>query len=78
MACGLPVVATDVGGNREVVSSTALGAIVPFDDDDALVNAITQSLATGWDRAAIRAYAEANTWDSRVVTLVKEFRNLSS
>jgi glycosyltransferase involved in cell wall biosynthesis len=78
MACGLPVVATDVGGNREVVSIPAIGMIVPFDDHAKLVVAISQSLDTNWDRAAIRAYAEANTWDNRVVTLVQEFRALTN
>lgn len=77
MACGLPVVATDVGGNREVVSRPDLGVVVPFDDHEALVNAITQSLEKDWDRATIRTYAEANTWDNRVAMLVKEFRALA-
>lgn len=77
MACGLPIVATDVGGNREVVASPSVGIIVPFDDHDALVEATWKALACDWDRAAIRAYAEANTWDNRVATLVREFRALS-
>lgn len=77
MACGVPIVATDVGGNREVVSCPAVGTIVPFGDHAALTAAITQSLDTEWDRSAIRAYAEANTWDSRVATLVEEFRALA-
>lgn len=76
MACGLPVVATDVGGNREVVCSPALGAIVPFDDEPALVNALEDALRRPWDRAALRAYAEANTWDRRVDDLEAEFRAL--
>ena len=76
MACGLPVVVTDVGGNREVVADPDLGVVIPFDDHQALVNAIAQALNKEWDREAIRAHAEANTWDTRVVTLVNEFRTL--
>jgi len=78
MACGLPVVATDVGGNSEVVSSPALGAIVPFDDHQALVEALARALDHPWDRRAIRAHAEANTWDRRVDVLVAEFRQLAA
>jgi teichuronic acid biosynthesis glycosyltransferase TuaC len=77
MACGLPVIATDVGGNREVVASLALGTIVPFGDHAELVGAISKSLMANWDRDAIRAYAESNTWDNRVTALVQEFRALA-
>lgn len=76
MACGLPVVATDVGGNQEVVCGPELGAIVPFDDHAALFAAISAALEKDWDRSAIRAYAENNTWDSRVAILTQEFRRL--
>jgi teichuronic acid biosynthesis glycosyltransferase TuaC len=76
MACGLPVVATDVGGNQEVVCGPELGAIVPFDDHSALLSAISAALEKDWDRSAIRAYAENNTWDSRVAILAQEFRRL--
>lgn len=76
MACGLPVVATDVGGNAEVVCDPSLGTIVPFGDSTALSAAITDALRKPWDRAAIISYAHANSWDSRVAALTEEFSNL--
>lgn len=77
MACGLPVVATDVGGNAEVVSSPDLGRIVPFGDRAALKAALRDALTQPWDRTLIRRHAEANTWDQRVDVLEAEFRALS-
>lgn len=74
MACGLPVVTTNVGGNAEVVCEPALGIIVPFGDPVRLLAAILQALAQPWDAAAIHRHAEANTWDRRVEALVAHFR----
>ena len=74
MACGLPVVTTDVGGNAEVVCRDELGMVVPFGDAAALMRALERALAMTWDRTAIRGYAEANTWERRVETLVAEFQ----
>lgn len=76
MACGLPVVTTDVGGNAQVVCSPDLGMIVPFGDGQRLDMAITDALTRPWDARAIRAYAEANTWDRRVDELTATFRAL--
>jgi teichuronic acid biosynthesis glycosyltransferase TuaC len=76
MACGLPVVATDVGGNAQVVCQREIGTIVPFDDHAALTSALSDALARQWDRGAIRRYAEANDWQKRVAVLVDEFRAL--
>jgi glycosyltransferase involved in cell wall biosynthesis len=36
MACGLPVIATDVGGNRELIRHGVTGLIVPEEDVDAV------------------------------------------
>jgi glycosyltransferase involved in cell wall biosynthesis len=44
MSCGLPVVATDVGGTREMVSSGRNGYVVPSEDSAALAAAITKIL----------------------------------
>jgi glycosyltransferase involved in cell wall biosynthesis len=76
MACGVPVVASDVGGNAEVVSSPELGAIVPFDDQPALIVALDQALSRPWNPHAIRAYAEANSWENRVEMLVSLFKRI--
>jgi len=40
MATGLPVVATDVGGNRELIDRDVTGMLVASDDVDALADAI--------------------------------------
>lgn len=77
MACGLPVVTTDVGGNRQVVADDGVGIIVPFDDPSALTSAIEQALVRAWDRPGIRAYAQANSWESRLDRLVPLLREAS-
>jgi teichuronic acid biosynthesis glycosyltransferase TuaC len=76
MACGLPVVASDVGGNREVVCRSDLGEIVPFDDHAALTQALDRALAKEWETEAILDYARANHWDKRVRDLTALFRSL--
>jgi len=76
MACGLPVVTTDVGGNREVVRDDSLGRVVPFGDASALERAIDEALQTPWDRRAIMAYARENSWDKRVDQLVEAFQRV--
>lgn len=76
MACGLPVVTTDVGGNREVICDNSLGIVVPFGDSTALAAAIKQALGRNWDRGAIRRYAEHNSWNDRVERLHDHFKRL--
>ncbi|GHU08829.1 glycosyl transferase family 1 [Betaproteobacteria bacterium] len=78
MACGLPVVTTDVGGNREVVCRPELGEIVTFGDSAALEAALDRALGQSWDRAVIRAYAEANNWDGRIDLLCRNFTELAN
>lgn len=78
MACGLPVVTTDVGGNAEVVRDASLGTIVPFADSHALERALDEALRRRWDREAIVAYARNNSWDGRVEILVRELRALAA
>lgn len=76
MACGLPVITTDVGGNSEVVSAPTLGEVLPFDEPVKLQESITRTLLTPWDRGALRKHAEDNTWDRRIDVLEAEFRAL--
>jgi glycosyltransferase involved in cell wall biosynthesis len=78
MACGLPVITTDVGGNREVVRKSSLGRLVPFGDRERLRDVLAESLETTWDAGVIRAYAEANSWEVRVQALVAAFQQLTA
>ncbi len=73
MACGLPVLASDVGGNREVVCNDSYGVIFPFDDRAALLAALKRGFTTAWDNEAIIAYANANDWERRVDLLCETF-----
>ncbi|AKT50122.1 glycosyl transferase family 1 [Arsenicicoccus sp. oral taxon 190] len=55
-ACGLPVVATDAGGTREVVLDGVTGRLVPVGDGAALTAALTDLMT---DPAARAAYGTA-------------------
>ncbi len=62
LACGCPVVATDVGGNREIVVDDTLGRLAPLEDSNALTTAIAESLDRGWDRGAIASTGRGRRW----------------
>lgn len=81
-ACGLPVVATHVGGTREIFPSDQDGAIlVPPGDSAALAAAVVRLLTDEprrqMMRAAIRRRAE-NAFDARraAAALVEHYRNV--
>jgi teichuronic acid biosynthesis glycosyltransferase TuaC len=76
MACGLPIVTTDVGGNSQVVSSPQLGKLVPFWDEELALSAIETSLRQVWQQDAIIAYAKSNQWDDRIDRMEVVFNRL--
>ncbi len=61
LACGRPVVATDVGGTRELVNDDT-GLLIPPRDVEALSGALRQALDRHWDHAAIAA-SMRRSWD---------------
>ena len=73
LACGLPVVTTDVGGNAEIVRPGQDGLLVPFGDPDALLQALRDGLETSWDHEAMSRRARARTWDQTAVQVAAEF-----
>ena len=66
LACGLPVVATRVGGVPEIARDGRDGILVPYQDVPAFRDAVLKGLAADWDREAIVRYAETMDW-SQVV-----------
>ena len=76
MVCGLPVVTTDVGGNREVVCDEELGMVVPFGGNRVFEEALLQALGRQWNREHILSHARANSWGERVMVLKAAFREI--
>jgi glycosyltransferase involved in cell wall biosynthesis len=79
MACGLPVVTTDVGGVREFVADRLGGAVVPPNDAPALAAALERLLTSveAMHQAAIhnRARAAAEfSWRTSALRLLEVYR----
>jgi glycosyltransferase involved in cell wall biosynthesis len=76
MACGTPVVATNVGGTPEVVAAPEAGRLVDEATPQALATAIRELLADPPSRAATRAYAERFSWDETTRGQLRLFREV--
>jgi glycosyltransferase involved in cell wall biosynthesis len=75
MACGAPVVATDIGAIPEMIQSSEFGYVVPFGDKAALEKALADSLCRDWNRDVISRWALGRSWDNvaaEVVALMRE------
>ncbi len=68
LACGTPIVISDVGGARELVDRPAAGRLVAR-DPAAIAAAVAELLAFPPDPAAVRAAAERFTWDANALAL---------
>lgn len=76
MACGTPVVATDVGGTAEVLASPVAGQLVPPLDPAAIADGLEALLNDPPDRAAVRAYAEGFGWQETTDAQLRLFRDV--
>jgi glycosyltransferase involved in cell wall biosynthesis len=63
LACGVPVVATDVGGTPELIDGDDCGLLVPARDAEALGRALDTALSASWEPARIAAAPGVRTWD---------------
>lgn len=70
MAAGLPIVATEVGGNRESLDDGLAGILVPPHDPPALSLAINKLLADDAGRARLAANAKARALKYSVPEMV--------
>lgn len=75
MACGTPVVATNIWGNPEVVRDPAAGVIVER-DAASITNGVRSLWANRPDRAATRSYAEQFSWDDTTAGQLALFRRI--
>lgn len=72
MACGTPVVATDVGGVRELIAKPDHGRLVSSSSVESIARGIEIALESDWNRDKISAYGGANSWDD-VAREIKDY-----
>lgn len=76
MACGTPVVATNIWGTPEVVQSPEAGVLCTERSAQGIVAAVNQLFSNYPDRAKTRQYAERFSWDETTDGLVKLFSDI--
>jgi teichuronic acid biosynthesis glycosyltransferase TuaC len=69
LACGRRVVASAVGGVPDLITSDALGALVPPGKPEALAAALTQALRTPYAPEAVAAHGAHGGWDASAAAL---------
>jgi len=77
MACGTPVVATDIWGTPEVVAAPAAGRLVKERSGAAFAAGVEALLSAGVDRGATRRYAEGFSWQATTDGQLALFRTIS-
>lgn len=76
LACGCPVVATDVGGNREIVVDPSLGLLVNQQAGTELEPCIVDALVRSWNRAGIAETGGKRTWQQVAEECVDVFNGV--
>lgn len=76
MACGTPVVASNVGGVPEIITSPVAGRMMAALTPEALVDACNDLFANYPDSAAVRSYAEDFGWESTTIAQLELFKGV--
>jgi len=73
MACGTPVVATNVGGNSEIVRSKTAGVIISQRTPEDIIAGINEVMSNKCSREETRVYAEDFSWDETTAGQIEIF-----
>jgi teichuronic acid biosynthesis glycosyltransferase TuaC len=76
MACGTPVVASNIAGNPEVVAAPAAGLVVDENTPAGIARGVRRLFADLPARAATRAYAERFGWEETSAGQLAVFRRV--
>jgi glycosyltransferase involved in cell wall biosynthesis len=76
MACGTPVVASNIWGNPEVVQTPAAGVIAEQNTPEGIAAGVRRLFGTAPGRPATRAYAERFSWDETTAGQLALFRKV--
>ena len=76
MACGTPVVASNIWGNPEVVQTRDAGLIAPENTPEGIAAAVRALFSPLPDRAATRRYAEQFGWEETTSGQLALFRRV--
>lgn len=76
LACGVPVVATNVGGIPELINAPRLGILVGPRQPQELARAISEALARRWDRGQLVNRIKDQTWGKVADRLLQELEDL--
>jgi glycosyltransferase involved in cell wall biosynthesis len=76
MACGTPVVASNIWGNPEVVRDHAAGLIMRHNTPEGIAEGVQRLFANPPRRPDTRAYAEGFSWDETTAGQVEIFRRV--
>lgn len=77
MACGTPVVASNVWGTPEVVRSPAAGVLMSSRTPQGVADGVRQLRANYPDHAATRAYAEGYSWEATTRSQIALFQQVA-
>jgi len=76
MACGTPVIATDIGGVSEIVAAAEAGIVIKERSAAAVAQGVRQLFSKDPDRAATRRYAEQFGWSATTKGQLQLFRQV--
>ena len=76
MACGTPVIASNIWGNPEVVREPAAGVLIEENTPGGIVAGVRRLFAQPPDRRYTRLYAESFSWDDTTAGQLAIFREI--
>lgn len=76
LACGTPVVATDVGAVNEILTDRQIGRVLPSRETAVMVAAVEDLLSSAGDRQRLREHAARYDWHAVSLAQMTLFRNI--